>query len=265
MATTWRTWRAPQLANSDAVAEKVAADEPGVSASSLLDGLTVTVPPNTQILTIDYKAADEDAARSRADGFAHRYLDLRAERANQAVVAQARKLQDEIDSQRARLNKLAVRKTRVTAPEQRAVLQQQIDGVTAQVIQLSTTLSAVQTTDRDPGAVITPAHIVGRPPQQQRTLFTLVGLLVGCAAGVLVLVMDARRRRGSEAAASSGVQGSTQAAAEWAGRSRMHEEPSVHEEEPSPSGWTSGPRDDRPRDDRDDRDDPYPNDLVRHG
>jgi uncharacterized protein involved in exopolysaccharide biosynthesis len=226
-----------QLANSDAVSSKVAADEPGASSTLLLNGLTVTVPPNTQILTISYKAPTAELALSRAQGFARGYLDLRAERADQAVVAQAAEIQDEIDAQTDRLNTLSKRKSKVIAPEQRAVLQQQIDGVTAQVIQLSTTLSAVQTIDRDPGEVITPAHIIGRPPAQKRALFLVLGQLLGCAAGVLVLVLRARSRHSAEPPAVEG--------------------PHVVAK-PAVNGWTKD-------DDDDDDDIAYPSDLVSRG
>ena len=193
-----------QLVNSDAVAKKVAADESGSSSSEMLNGLTVTVPPNTQILTIDYRAGSRDVAVSRAQDFARGYLTLRAERANQSIVAQAREIQGEIDSLTKRLNKLAKSKTNVTAPEQRAVLQQQIDGVTAQVVQLSTTLSAVQTVDRNPGEVITPSHEVGRSPEQKQALYGALGLFLGLAAGIAILVFRARKRFFSQPGGAAG-------------------------------------------------------------
>jgi uncharacterized protein involved in exopolysaccharide biosynthesis len=206
-----------ELVNSDAVAKKVSAQEPGVSSSDLLNGLTVTIPPNTQVLTIDYEAGSPGEAVARAQGFASGFLALRAERASQSVVAQARTIKDAINVQSDRLDKLAEAKARVSGPERRAVIQQQMDGVTAQVVQLSTTLSAVQTIDQNPGEVITPAHAVGRSPEETRVLFEGIGLLVGLAAGVAILVLGARRnhvtRRGDEAAGSVGDESSVD---DWA-------------------------------------------------
>lgn len=178
-----------QLAQSDAVANLVRA--PGVDAAA---GLTVTVPPNTQLLEISYKAKDAEAASAGADGFARAYLRFRTSRADQAVVAQAREIQDEINAQTDRINDLARQKRDVSSTEQRAVLQQQMDGIAAQVVQLSTTLSAVTTVDRDPGQVVTDGHLEGRSPETNLLLFTVAGLLVGAVAGGLLSYLPRRSR-----------------------------------------------------------------------
>ncbi len=178
-----------QLAQSDAVANLVSA--PGVDPTS---GPTVTVPANTQLLEFSYEAEEAAAASAGAEAFARAYLKFRTSRADQAVVAQARAIQDEINAQSDRINDLARQKRRVRSTEQRAVLQQQMDGIAAQVVQLSTTLSAVTTVDRDPGQVVTGGHLVGRSPDTNRLLFTLAGLVVGAVAGGLLSFLLRRSR-----------------------------------------------------------------------
>ncbi|MDX6299360.1 MAG: hypothetical protein QOF53_574, partial [Nocardioidaceae bacterium] len=55
-----------QLVTSDAVAQTVATDVRTSNLTDLLNGLNVTVPPNTQILKVDYTSKDQSVARSRA-------------------------------------------------------------------------------------------------------------------------------------------------------------------------------------------------------
>lgn len=178
-----------QLAQSDAVANLVSASSLDPAAR-----LTVTVPPNTQLLEFSYKATEQEAARAGAQGFASAYLKFRTSRADQAVVAQARAIQDEINAQTDRINDLARQKRGVSSAEQRAVVQQQMDGIAAQVVQLSTALSAVTTIDRDPGQIVTRGHIVGRSPQTNRLLFSLAGTILGCGIGGALLLLAGRRR-----------------------------------------------------------------------
>ena len=178
-----------QLAQSDAVANLVPA--PGAEATA---GLTVTVPANTQLLEFRYEAKDAETARAGAEGFARAYLRFRTSRADQAVVARAREIQDEINAQGDRINDLAAQKRGVSSTEQRAVLQQQMDGIATQVVQLSTTLSAVTTVDRDPGQVVTGGHLVGLSPDTNRLLFTACGLVLGALVGGL-LSFGTRRSR----------------------------------------------------------------------
>lgn len=179
-----------QLAQSDAVANLV--------ASSALDpagDLTVEVPPNTQLLEFSYQAAGgASAARDGVQELASAYLKFRTSRADQAVVAQARAIQDEIDVQTKRINELARQKGGVRSAEQRAVIQQQMDGMASQIVQLSTTLSAVTTVDRDPGQIVTKGHVVGRSPQTNRVIYGTGGALVVWAAGIAGLVLLGRRR-----------------------------------------------------------------------
>ena len=182
-----------QLAESEAVADLVR--ESGIDDA---DGLTVTVPPNTQLLEFSYRAAEREAARAGAQQFASAYLKFRASRADQAVVAKARAIQDEINTQTDRINALARQKRDVGSAEQRAVIQQQMDGIAAQVVQLSTTLSAVTTVDRDPGQIVTRGHVVGRSPQTNRLLLGLSGACLGLVIGSVLLVLVVRRRRRDE-------------------------------------------------------------------
>jgi uncharacterized protein involved in exopolysaccharide biosynthesis len=183
-----------QLVTSDAVAQTVATDVRTSDLTALLEGLHVTVPPNTQILEVDYTSKDQSVARTRARSFANAYLDFRKSRADQVVSTKSTRIQDEIDTQTSQLDDLVKKQAAEKQAVRRSVLQKQINGATTQIGQLRTALTDVQTAAADPGQVITPAHVVSRSPQSTRVLFTAAGALVGLLIGLLVLVFRSRSR-----------------------------------------------------------------------
>jgi capsular polysaccharide biosynthesis protein len=183
-----------QLVSSDAVAQVVATDVGASSANDLLDGLNVTVPPNTQILKIDYSSSEQSVARATARSFARAYLDFRKSRADQVVSTKSTRIQDEIDTQTSQLDDLVKKQGAEKQEVRRSVLQKQINGATTQIGQLRTALTDVQTAAADPGQVITPAHVVSRSPASTRILFTAAGALAGLLIGLLILAFRSRTR-----------------------------------------------------------------------
>ena len=179
-----------ELAQSDAVAKLVA--ESGLDTGPRP---TVTVPPNTQLLDFSFEARSPDAARAGAQSFASAYLAFRSSRNDQAVVTQSRAIQDEIVAQSDRIDELARQKQGVRSAEQRAAIQQQMNGIASQVVQLSTTLSAVTTVERDPGQVVTDGHIVGPSPTASRVRFSVAGAILGLVIGGALMVLTLRRTR----------------------------------------------------------------------
>lgn len=192
-----------QLVTSDAVAQTVARDVRTSNLTDLLNGLHVTVPPNTQILQVDYTSHDQSVARSRARSFANAYLDFRKARADQVVSTKSTRIQDEIDTQTSQLDDLVKKQGVEKQAVRRSVLQKQISGATTQIGQLRTALTDVQTSAADPGQVITPAHVVSRSPASTRILFTAAGALVGLIIGLLILVFRSRSRELDDEGATS--------------------------------------------------------------
>ena len=183
-----------QLVHSDPVAHAVAEriGDPG-SASDLLAGLDVTVPANTQILTIDYTAGSDAVALRRAQGFAESYLDFRKAR-TEAVTRVEDRAHPEPDQ---RPEQVAVhpgepRPTPRPTPAKKSLLQEQISGVTSQIGQLQAELAQLQTGSIDPGQVITPATVVGTSSLKALLTYALVGALAGLALALAIVVIRAR-------------------------------------------------------------------------
>jgi capsular polysaccharide biosynthesis protein len=182
-----------QLVSSDAVANAVAEriGDPG-SASELLSGLDVSVPANTQILTIDYTASSDRVATRRAQGFAEAYLDFRKARSEAVTRAKTERIQRQINSQDTALSALVSKANAETNAARKNLLQEQINGVTSQIGQLQAALAELQTGSVDPGQVITPADIVGRSSLRALLTYAVLGMLAGLVLALGVVIIRAR-------------------------------------------------------------------------
>ena len=182
-----------QLVGSETVARDVAKrlGESG-STASLLDGLSVSVPANTQILTVGYTAGSDSVAVRRAQGFADAYLDFRKARAEQVVRARTERIQSQVNDQNARLAGLLAKSTIEKNAARKSLLQEQVRGVTDQISQLRSQLTELQTNTADPGQVITPASASGGQSLTTTALFGVLGALVGLALALLIVVVRAR-------------------------------------------------------------------------
>jgi succinoglycan biosynthesis transport protein ExoP len=182
-----------QLVSSDPVARLAARlDDEQITVASLLWGLDVSVPVNTQILTIRYTASSDTNAVRRAQAFANAYLEFRKSRSEQIVQSRTQRIQNQIDDQNKALSALVVRSNAETNPSNRSLLREQITGVTTQIGQLQAQLATLQTGAVDPGQVITPAGVVGQSSALAIGLYAAIGLLVGLTLGLGVVIMRAR-------------------------------------------------------------------------
>lgn len=182
-----------QVVGSDPVARSVAERlGDGVSTIDLLAGLEVTVPPNTQILTIEYSASTDNNAIRRAQGFADSYLQYRRDRSETVVSSRSERIQDQVDAQNKALSGLVARSNVETNAANRNLLVQQINGVTTQIDQLQAQLAELQTGSDDPGQVITPADAVGGGAIGAVVLYGLLGLLASLGLGLGLVIVRAR-------------------------------------------------------------------------
>jgi capsular polysaccharide biosynthesis protein/Mrp family chromosome partitioning ATPase len=182
-----------QLVSSDAVARD-AADSLGgdLTPSKALSGLKVSVPPNTQILTINYTAGDEDTAVDRAQAFADAYLDFRTSRFERVTGLRTERINEQLENQREALTSLADRAEATTSPGRRSLFETRIRGIAAQIAQLRGQLAELQTDAGDPGQVITPAGAVGQSALKSAAVFAIAGLLLGLFIALGIVVVRAR-------------------------------------------------------------------------
>jgi polysaccharide biosynthesis transport protein len=157
--------------------------------------VTVTVPPNTQVLLITYTASSATAARDGAQAFANGYLSYRTQRAQSVLNARSAKLREQEKKVQQELTSTTNRLAGAGA-SQKTFLRQRITAYNNQLGVIDEQNNDIAATPVTPGSVITPAQ----PPHGSLTartaMFGGVGLAVGLFAGLLVaLALERSDRR----------------------------------------------------------------------
>ncbi|MFI0371445.1 Wzz/FepE/Etk N-terminal domain-containing protein [Actinomadura sp. 1N219] len=192
-------------ANLDTEAQIVKSTEVAVRAGQLLkstenpralsDRVTVTVPPNSTILTVAYDGPSATAARDGAKAFAQAYLD------NRTATARG-KLQADIKNATERLDKLTTRLQEVVAALRlttkgsaaRASAQNQQRIITGEIQALNERLATtnIKASNITPGTVITGASLPDTPSNPNPRLYLPAGLMAGLLIGLLIAVLRDR-------------------------------------------------------------------------
>jgi Mrp family chromosome partitioning ATPase/capsular polysaccharide biosynthesis protein len=180
-----------QLVQADAVQQVVRQKLRGADRSKV----SVTVPPNTQVLLISYTGGSATAARDGAQAFANGYLAYRTQRAQGVLDERARKLREQEKKVQQQLTTTSKRLS-TTAAGQKSLLRERITAYNNQLSVIDEQNNDISSTPVTPGSVITPAQ----PPAASITLRTAmfggVGLAVGLFAGILIaLTLERSDRR----------------------------------------------------------------------
>jgi len=152
--------------------------------------VTVTVPPNTEVLTIAFQGATARAAQAGSQAFAQAYLDQRAAKATKdlstqttALRAQMASLNKELAAVSAQIAALPTNSVdRATATANQGILTNQITDIGNKL----NPLLAVHVT---PGAVISPATLAPKPSSPNLLLDLASGIFAGLLLGVAVALL----------------------------------------------------------------------------
>jgi capsular polysaccharide biosynthesis protein len=183
-----------QLVQSDDVARLVQAREgKSTPLPTLLSGLEVEVPPNTQILQIAYSARNPTTALTRAQWFAEEYLKYREQRAKTLVESQTKRLNEQLTARTKEQQDLAKRsaRERPNTPEAN-VTRVQLEAVSTQINQLRARTAELQSVSSNPGQLVTPAAIPAAGLFQSWIVFALAGLLAGLVLAVVIALLRSR-------------------------------------------------------------------------
>lgn len=185
-----------QVVESGAVAKLVARRQGQGTAREMLDGLTIAVPPNTQILRVRYEAESAQSAESRAQAFAVEYLTYRSDRAAGVAAQQQGAVRSQIEEQQERLDDLRDRLDRTRNGQKSNVLRSRVTGAVDQLSALRTQLAQLSTGSIDPGQVVTAAAVQAQPsPATALSVMGSAGLLTGAAVPVGWHLLRRRARR----------------------------------------------------------------------
>lgn len=182
----------------------------GLPTDELVRALTVTVPPNSQILQVTYAAGTPQAAQSGSHSFAQAYLDLRLATASKALENETTAIRQQI----ADVNKqLAAVSGRIAAAPansaDRARAEADRSVLTNQLGSLNSRLSPLVTSSLNPGEIISDAPLPKSPSSPNQTLNLAsgmgAGLLLGIVLALVIDRLDTRVRRGRDIASRLGL------------------------------------------------------------
>ncbi|MEU2188178.1 Wzz/FepE/Etk N-terminal domain-containing protein [Micromonospora sediminicola] len=200
-----------QVVRSLVVAERARALlKTSTSNEDLVRSLSVTVPPNSQVLQIAYEGTTPQAAQNGSHSFAQAYLDLRLATATKAVENEITSITQQI----AEVNKqLTATAGKIAAAPANSAARAQAEAskqvLTNQLTRLNERLSPLQDNAPDAGQIISDAALPRKPSSPNRTLNLASGMGAGLLFGiVLALVLDrldTRVRRGRDVTARTGL------------------------------------------------------------
>jgi uncharacterized protein involved in exopolysaccharide biosynthesis/Mrp family chromosome partitioning ATPase len=176
-----------RTAASDTVAQRAAGllGDPD-AARQLGRGLSVTNPPNTEVLRFAYSAGDPDTAAEAANAFAEAYLANRQADADETIQhsvasleSQRDPLVDRRDDIQAELDALV----EGTGTYESALAD--LSTVTSQIAEINAGISSLTSLDTTGGSVITEATPPGGPAGPGLPLLLLLGYVVGIGLGLL--------------------------------------------------------------------------------
>ncbi|TDC72710.1 lipopolysaccharide biosynthesis protein [Streptomyces hainanensis] len=177
-----------RTAVSDVVAQRAAESlgRPG-AGSSLKSGLTVTNPPNTEVLRFAYSADDPAVAAERANAFVVAYLEHRQADADETIAHNVAALEEQRTPLLERRDQLQIdldqNLLEGTTAYDNAVAD--LSGVSAQVSELNSSVASLQALDTSGGRVITEASAPRSPSGPGLPLLLGLGYVVGIGLGLL--------------------------------------------------------------------------------
>ncbi|HEV7826291.1 MAG TPA: hypothetical protein VGP02_15440 [Mycobacteriales bacterium] len=200
-----------QLVTSSVVAERARAVlKTRLSAERLASQVSVTVPPNTQVLEIAFDAGEPGTAQAGSQAFARAYLEQRAAKAGEDIAAEVAALEAQQQSQLKDLQALSGAIAGL-APDSvgRRRAEAQLAVVQSSLTQLSSRLNPLRASDPNPGSVITAAARPTGPSAPNLPLAAGTGLGASLLLGLLVAMLldraDTRVHRAPEVAGWTGM------------------------------------------------------------
>jgi succinoglycan biosynthesis transport protein ExoP len=188
-----------ELAESEAVAEVVAKRVDANDPPALLEGLTVELPLNTEILVFRYVHSSPETAQTLAQSFAKAYLDYRQRQVIDELLTTSSSVQERIDGLNRQLRDVNRQLSQTTDEADTTTLQSEASSIVAEIVLLKQELATLKPPDGlQVGQVVDDANLPSAPasPNHLRNgIFALgAGLLLGVATAFVRERLDDRLR-----------------------------------------------------------------------
>ena len=154
---------------------------------ALANQVTVTVPPNTTVLTIGFSAATAEDAQDGASAFAQAYLENRTDSAQDVLAADVARLNEQIEEVSAQIEDTTVGISRLNGPDEgadRAFLIARRENLNSQLASYNAQLAPLVGTIVNPGQVITEAQLPRTPIDPNPMVIIPAGLMAGLVIGL---------------------------------------------------------------------------------
>lgn len=178
-----------QVAQSAPVAEIA---NPKLTKKWVLGTGTVkaSVPPNTQVIQITFRAPSAALAQAGAETVAQSYLDYRSQQTTDTQKTRLDILTKQAEAVRKSLEAASKAAATVAAPAEAA---QQVQLYANQLVTIQNSMSTLEASGANPGSIITPAPLPNAAGGLGPLVFWLGGGLLGLAIGFVVAIWRERR------------------------------------------------------------------------
>jgi polysaccharide biosynthesis transport protein len=176
-----------QVASSATVAEAVIdrlhVDE---TREEVLDGLSLSVPVDANVLVFDYTAPSIAEAERRAQAFVDAYLDYRVEEQTEASAAATASIGQRIEDLRTKLSTVTRMVAATTDPELRASRQVVANSIQSQIGIQEQQLANVIAQEGAPPRELASASKPDGPSGPNLSIHVAIGVFVGCILGLAI-------------------------------------------------------------------------------
>jgi polysaccharide biosynthesis transport protein len=158
--------------------------------SQVLQGLSVSVPVDSQLLDFNYSHSNPKVAQQRAQVFAESYLAFRKQKLVDAALASQRSLQDQIKSLRKSLDDVQHQAGTTGDPRQQDILRTQAASLTTQIGILEQKLGDLTAAQSvSPGRILEDAVLPTASYRPDYLVNGALGVLVGLMLGTGVVLL----------------------------------------------------------------------------
>jgi capsular polysaccharide biosynthesis protein len=165
------------------------------SPVSLANKVTVTVPPNTTVLSISFAAPSAEEAQDGASAFAQAYLENRQDDAQEQLSANIDRLEDQRDQTSKDIQDTSVAIAKLSGPGEssdRSFMIARRSTLGAELASINAELAPLVAANVNPGEVILEAQLPGGPVDPNPLVVIPAGLMAGLVIGLGIAAMRER-------------------------------------------------------------------------
>src|SRR5439155_8859831 len=160
-----------------------------------LSHLTVTAPPNTQVLQFSYESPSQLTVARDANAFADAYVLFRTQQAVSILQAAQNAVQKQVTQIQGQVADLDNQIAKTTNPSTRGVLQGRRDGLLARSGVLQQRLSDIEagaSINQNAAQIVGQAATPGKPVSPNKVRDAVLGLVAGLIVGILIAFVRER-------------------------------------------------------------------------